>query len=241
VKYYGIFDAPTPVQGQQQSGDTPDEKRQREVLRLAIEMNDSSQVFELVRLRDLDESTNLDEFTVANRLRAELGAQKITLLAVGRGAEFAVRVLAELAKLDADAIAAGRYRRGVANLILIVPKLDPDAFAAEGSSLRMSALASAVCDRIVVFHGTGCLPTPVCRETGMAGSLGHVGPARACLGNVLCVDISHLTLAHLPCVKAAMESLEVLGLVGRAVAGTGSTALAEFAKRMHCCPSKPAA
>lgn len=251
MKYYAILDRDSDDQlyefvsvkkttkedkGSAQS-ETTEEKKQQAQLAAAVRMADPGKWSDDYCWKGLGEIPK-SSTAVVEEILDDRGS--VGLVVLGEGARHAIAMLAEIAKRNTDSISKGTYEPKITQVVFVAPQLDVDSFAATNHSLSADSLAVAACRRIVVLHGNGHLPNAN-GNSSFEGKLGHVGPSGAVRDNVLCLNIAHLLMCYLPGVSAAVSSLEVMGLVGRILSGTGDASLKEFVGKMYCCPPKPAA
>jgi hypothetical protein len=162
--------------------------------------------------------------------RKPAAPEHATIIAIGGGAGFALDTLAQLAKRSSIRLADHSYKPFV-QFILVAPCLPATVFSGNADALAAGTLASRVCSRIVVLHSDGGSPSAALGER--AAELGTWGPSGTTQSNVLSLDVSALLLTHLPGCGAYLQSLEILGLIGRAAGGASGQALQRFAMRGH--------
>lgn len=233
MKYFVVFDASSNMT----------EEQQRDRVRLALTAGLPAKEPGLRLLEDQDHSpaNNDDEISFARRIHRNTAQGKkktadgepeqeteCTLTAIGDGARFALDSLAELAKLNSSTLSERNYSSSV-QLVLIAPRIHTSEFLETADALARGALASRVCRRIVVLYSDAGSPNPT--NLALNGRLGLWGPSGKCFANVLALDVSSLVLSHLPGISAFLGSLEVLGLIGRAVNGASDGTLRRMALR----------
>lgn len=235
MKYFVVFDQSVTTGDRKQRVVDADDQRKRIRLALTAGFSDDDPTITLWEEKDLSPYDNETERQFAKRIENSVKPSDeanhpgdCTIVAIGDGARFALDSLAELAKLSSKSLSQRIYSPLV-QLILIAPRVSSREFLETADALACGTLVSRVSRRIVVIYSDAASPGAI--NAGLNGRLGLWGPAGKCFENVLSLDVSMLALGHLPGINAYLGSLEVLGLVGRAVNGASDGTLRRMAAR----------
>lgn len=219
MRYYCVFD---------KSGSMEAEV-QRARVRLALTTGMGELV--LYESPDDDPNSSRDEEKFATWLGGTVEkprAEECIVIAIGDGCAQVLDALSILAKRFSAPLSERSYQPFI-QLVLIAPEIPSNVFNEAGDCLARGSLASRVCRRIVVLYSDGVSPSEA--QGGRTGTLGCWGTAAKPYANVVALDVSALLLTHLKGICVYLQSLEVLGLICRAVGGASEAALRRFARR----------